>query len=439
MRANFMATRSKLRVGTALLITTMAVVGPAMAAPAIPPELLDRIVAVVDDEVILWSELNVRVLEEMMDASERPSLELIERRRASTLEAMIDEQVLVSKAKRDSVEIDNSVVEETLSNQISSVKSRLGPDELEQMLGRSGMSERQLKAKYRKQIRHQMLHSQMMRIIASRQFVTRRDVDAYREAHLDSLPAQISLSQIFLKIAASEDVLTQARERLAEARRRLDSGADFADVASELSEDPGTAIGGGDLGCYSPGTLVPEFEQAATQLKPGQISEPVLTEYGYHLILLREIRENDVCASHILTLARTTAGDRRRVVDRLRELRKRALAGEDFAELAREFSQDPRTAQQGGLWSIFKREEMPPFLEPFISHLLLGEITEPFLMDDGGRIMKVNDDQATLEGFVREQLMVERMRELIDGHKLEIHVENRLEEDFLWQWGDDPS
>jgi len=434
-----MATRSKLRVGVALLITTIALVGPAMAAPAIPPELLDRIVAVVDDEVILWSELNVRVLEEMMDASERPSLELIERRRASTLEAMIGEQVLVSKAKRDSIEIDNSAVEETLSDQISQVKSRLGPDELEQMLGRSGLSERQLKAKYRKQIRHQMLHNQMMRIIASRQFVTRRDVDAYREAHRDTLPAQVSLSQIFLKIAASEDVLTGARERLSEARRRLDSGADFAEVARELSEDPGTAIDGGDLGCYSPGTLLPEFEQAATQLKPGQISEPVLTEYGYHLILLREIRENDVCASHILTLARTTAGDRRRVVERLRQLRERALAGENFAELAREYSQDPRTAQQGGLWSIFNVEEMPAFLEPFIAHLLLGEITEPFLMDDGGRIMKVNDDQATLEGFVREQLMVKRMRELIDDHKLEIHVENRLEEEFLWQWGDDPS
>ena len=115
------------------------------------------------------------------------------------------------------------------------------------------------------------------------------------------------------------------------------------------------------------------------------------------------------------------------------------MAGENFAELAREYSQDPRTAQQGGLWSIFNVEEMPAFLEPFIAHLLLGEITEPFLMDDGGRIMKVNDDQATLEGFVREQLMVKRMRELIDDHKLEIHVENRLEEEFLWQWGDDPS
>ncbi len=429
-----MATHSILGIGTLFLVTVVAtIVGPSRVAPAPPPELLDRIVAVVDDEVILWSELNFRVLEEMRMAGGYPSMAEIERRRVLTLDTMIDEQVLVSKAKHDSVEIDNTEVEELLSGQLGQIKTTMAPGELEEMLERSGMSERQLKAKYRKQIRHQLLHHQMVRILASRQFVTRRDVDDYRQAHLDSLPGQISLSQIFLKVEAGEDVLTGAQERLEEAQKRLDTGADFADVARERSEDPGTASDGGDLGCFSPGTLVPEFERAAAELKPGQISDPVLTEYGYHLIQLREIRENEVCASHILALARTNEGDRRRVIDRLRELRERALQGEDFADLAREFSQDPR-AQQGGLWNILRKEEIPPFLVPFVGHLRLGEISEPFLMEDGVRIIHVNDDQNTLEGFVREQLMIDRMRELIDTHKLEIHVENRLEDDFLWQW-----
>lgn len=429
-----MATRNLMRVGTLLAALALTLAGRPGVVHAQPPELLDRIVAVVDDEVILWSELNMRVLMEMQQAGGYPTLAEIERRRVLTLEEMIDEQVLISKAKRDSVEIDNSEVEELLGDQLNHLKDSMTEGELEEMLERSGMSERQLKAKYRKQIRHQLLHHQMVRILASRQFVTRRDVDEYREAHRDSLPDQVSLSQIFLKIEAGEGVLTGAQERLEQARNRLDAGADFADVARELSEDPGTASEGGDLGCYSPGTLVPEFERAAAELKPGQISDPVLTEYGYHLILVREIRESELCASHILALARTTEMDRQRVIDRLQELRQRAMEGEDFAELAREYSHDPLTAQHGGFWNVFKKEEIPPFLDPFVSHLQLGETTEPILMENGGHVIRVNDDQNTLEAFVRERSMVLRMRELIDTHMLEIHVENRLEEDFLWQW-----
>ena len=154
MRANSMTTRSILSVGALFLVTVVTtavpvMVSPSRAAPATPPELLDRIVAVVDDEVILWSELNFRVLEEMRSAGGYPSLAEVEHRRVLTLDTMIDEQVLVSKAKHDSVEIDNTEVEELLSDQLGQIKTSMAPGELEEMLERSGMSERQLKAIYR--------------------------------------------------------------------------------------------------------------------------------------------------------------------------------------------------------------------------------------------------------------------------------------------------
>ena len=431
---------SRFKLGASSLVAVLAILmQPSMGAPAPPPELLDRIVAVVDDEVILWSELNLRVLMEMQQAGSYPTQGEILRRRERALEAMIDEQVLVAKARRDSVEVDHAEVEDMLGSYLSRMKNNTGPDEFDEMLERSGLSERQLKAKYRKQIRQQLLHEQMVRILAARQFITRKDVDDYREAHRDTLPAQVALSQILLKVRASDEVLGAALERLGEARRRLDAGADFAEVARDLSEDPGAADGGGDVGCYSPGSLVAEFERAAAELKPGEVSEPVLTTHGYHLILVREIRENEVCASHILALARRSESDRRRVIDRLEALRQRALQGEDFADLAREYSEDPNTARGGGLWNYFSKESIPPWLMPFIGHLRLGEISEPFVLEDGGRIIKVNDDSNTLESFVREQRMADRMRELIDAYKEEIHVENRLKEEFLWDWGDDSS
>ena len=102
-----------------------------------------------------------------------------------------------------------------------------------------------------------------------------------------------------------------------------------AEVARAHSEDPGSAAHGGDLGCFSAGTMVPEFEEAAFALKPGETSEPVLSPYGYHLIKLREKREDALCANHILVLARTGEGDKDATRDELVDLQRRARAGEE--------------------------------------------------------------------------------------------------------------
>jgi peptidyl-prolyl cis-trans isomerase SurA len=177
---------------------------------------------------------------------------------------------------------------------------------------------------------------------------------------------------------------------------------------------------------------MPEFEQAAFNLKPGERSEAVLTAMGFHLILLHEKRESEMCASHILVRARITEADRQRVEDGLQDLRRRSLSGEDFAQLARDHSQDPGTASQGGLWRILDSESIEPFLVPHVTGLGLGDVSQPFFIEDGGHILKINDDYATLESLVREERVAERMEQLIEDYRGEIHVEERLEESWLW-------
>ena len=130
--------------------------------------------------------------------------------------------------------------------------------------------------------------------------------------------------------------------------------------------------------------------------------------------------------------ARTTGADQERVRDRLEDLRRRALAGEDFAQLARDFSEDAQSARQGGLWQILDRGAIPNALIPFIGHLGLGGVSEPVILDTGGHIFKINDDFATLEALVREDRVAERMEEVIQAYRQEIHVEERLEDDWLW-------
>jgi peptidyl-prolyl cis-trans isomerase SurA len=178
---------------------------------------------------------------------------------------------------------------------------------------------------------------------------------------------------------------------------------------------------------------MPEFEETAFELKPGEISDPVLTRYGYHLIQLHEKREDALCASHILVMARSTDADAARVRQELDDLRRLALAGEDFAQLARLHSQNRQTAMRGGLWDIFLKNQIPPFLQPHLNGLALGNICKPFILDDGGHILKINDDQSTLESLLREQRTATAMQQLIDDHRQEIHVEKRLDEDYLRQ------
>ncbi len=397
------------------------------------PELIDRIVATVDNHTILWSELNYRLRfeAEQRGLSVFAESEQIKALRRDILEAMIDEQVLVLKAKQDSIQIDPTEVEEMLGQQFQLAKSSMSDGEFEQMLERVGLSERQLKARYRKEIRHRLLSRQMRAFVSYRVHVSHRDVEEFRITHQDTLPAQISLSHILITVQPSDEVLKEKRARIEEIQALLAAGEDFATVARAHSEDPGSASLGGDLGCFSPGTLVPEFEEAAFALKPGQISEPVLSPYGYHLIQVREKRETTTCASHILVLAKTSEGDEARTRETLEDLRRRAQNGEEFSQLARQYSANPQTAMQGGLWGTFPKEQIPEFLQPYLRNLKLGDVSEPFFFDDGGHIIKIDDDQAVLEGLIRESRTAEAMRQLIDEYRQQIHIEVRLDEENL--------
>lgn len=399
------------------------------------PELLDRIVGVVDDQVVLWSELNLRTQLDLQAQGRNPMFlpetELVaENQRVLT--GMIDELIVVKKAQKDSLEVDPTLVEEHLDVEFGRIKRSIGDVELVEMLERSGMTERQLKQRYRKQIRHRLLYEQMVSELSYRQFITRRDVESFRDSFATALPPKVSVSQINLKVTPADSVLERAREQITTIQNELGAGRDFAEVARQFSEDPGTATGGGDLGCFEPGTLMPEFERAAFNLRPGETSESVLTAFGFHLILLHEKRESEMCASHILVRARTTDGDGDRVQQRLEELRRRAAAGEDFAQLARDHSEDPGTARQGGLWQVLERESIPPFLVPYLTGLGLGDMSQPFFLEDGGHLLKVNDDYATLESLVREDRVGTRMERLIEDYREEIHVEERLGEAWLW-------
>ena len=198
------------------------------------PELLDRSVAGVDDQVVLWSELNLRAQLELQAQGRNPRFlveaELaVERRRI--LDEMVDELVVVKKAQKDSLEVDPALVEEHLDVEFNRIKRSIGDAELVTMLERSGMTERQLKQRYRKQILHRLLFEQMVSELAYRQFITRRDVEAFRDSFAAEPPPKMSISQINLKVTPADSVLDRARAQLTTIQKELDGGRNFASVA----------------------------------------------------------------------------------------------------------------------------------------------------------------------------------------------------------------
>ena len=349
------------------------------------PELIDRIVAVVDDNVILWSELNYRVRQELEQQGGGAYVDprTVDGLRRKALDEMVNEQVLV------------------------------------------------LKARYRRDIRQRLLYRQMRSQVAYKLHITKRDIDSFIATYRDSLPPQVAISDINLRVRPSDEVLAAKRETIAGIQARLAAGESFADLARQFSEDRGSADQGGDLGCFDVGQLVPEFEAAALKLQPGEVSEPVLTKYGYHLIKLGEKREGGLCASHILVMAQPTASDREQVRARLQELRQRAGAGESFAQLARQYSDNPQLAARGGMWDVFARDNLPAMLAPHVRGLKLGQVSEPFFLEDGGHIVTFGNDPTTLESLIREIRTTQLTDQMISDYKRQIHIEQRLDDGFL--------
>ena len=320
-----------------------------------------------------------------------------------------------------------------LSQQFQMARNNLSNTEFSEMLSRIGLNERQLKARYRTEIRHRLLYRQMRSLVSYRQHITHKDVAHYRKTLGDTLPSQISLSNIRITVRPDSALLSKKLETAEKIYQQLIGGEEFDKVAMRTSEDPGSSVNGGDLGCFESGTLVPEFEEAAFKLNEGEISKPVLSQYGYHLILLNEKREDAICASHILISAQTNERDKERARKALEVIRSRSMGDEEFGSLARIYSDDPNSSMQGGLWGTFARDQIPDFLSPHIEGLKLGQISKPFFLQGDWFIFKINDDQSTVEGLIREIRTELAMDKMIREYREEIHIETRLENEFLRQ------
>jgi len=226
--------------------------------------------------------------------------------------------------------------------------------------------------------------------------VTRTEIVAFFDVYKDSIPPipkTINISHILLLPTSATDVLETKGGFLDSLRQSILDGADFAEIAREHSEDPGSAQNGGNLGWTKPGNFFPEFEEAVAELDSGEISGLVRTPVGYHIIQLLGRRGEEFDTRHILVFLNVSQDDVQRSIDSLNVYRRRALSGEDFSELAFLHSDDPDVKERRGYldeWTLVDLGEKLPEFRQYIENLGEGEISEPFQTQFGYHIVKIN-------------------------------------------------
>ncbi len=358
-------------------------------------QLIDGIVAVVGNRAVLYSELNTVLMQysiqNQINVFENPALfkQLSQR----FLQSLIDEKLLLIKADEDTIEADEEQIEQTLNQQIEAMIRQAGSQQaLEQFYNAPLVM---IKKEFRKQIENQYKITQLRQKRFGNIKISRREVEAFYQHYKDSIPAlepTVDISHILMQIKPSEGSFQKAYEKIQKIREMLNQGANFAELAREYSEDPGSAARGGDLGFVSRGDLVKEFEEVAFSLKEGEISDIVQTQFGFHIIQLLERRGEKIHVRHILIQMRPTEADEQRVVQKLMEIREKILKGEaTFEEMALKYSDDPNVEKDRGHLGEFRAGAFQiPAFKSVTDTLRPGLISRPFKTEFGYHIVRLN-------------------------------------------------
>ena len=400
-------------------------------------EKLEGIVAIVDDDVVLASELAERynvVYQRIMesDAEAKPSPDAI---MSQLMERLIIERIQLQLASQRGIDIDD----ETLTQRVSAfaAENRMTLDQFREALEQEGMSYRRFREDIRRDLQLQRLQQSMIRRRVS---ITDQDVDdlidspAFRELTSD----EYRVGHILLAVesGASEATVDRAAAAADDVIARLRSGADFAQMAVEHSA-ASTALEGGDLGWRRAAELPSLFGEAVLGLVPGETADPIRNSLGFHIIQLLEKRgvsqqrQVQSLVRHILVKS-SAIQTPEQTRDLAESLLSRIVAGEDFAEIATEYSEDAGSAMAGGELGWSDGSEYVPEFRAAIANLDVGELSKPFQSEFGWHIAQVVDrrDQDVSDD-ARRNLAVQVLYERRFGEELQEWLQEIRDEAFV--------
>jgi len=361
-------------------------------------QVIDKVVAVVENEIILQSELNQYAinLAFQMRIDPRREQEKFEQLKEQTLQNLINQKILLAKAEEDSIIVEERQVDTVLEEQINRMIQQVGSEEkLQEQLG---MSISKLKRNFREDVRKNLMVEQLQQTKFSKIKISRREVEEFYQTMKDSLPElkeTVDISHILVNVKAGDVSEQKAREKIADLLNQVKVGADFADLCRKNSEDPGSAARGGEIGFMERGDFVPEFEEVAFLLEPGQISDIVKSRFGFHIIECLERKGDKINVRHLLIRLEPTNVDEEDTQAKVNDIRVLLDDPEkDFKTIAEQYSDDETSREQGGHLGLFEVENLQEQeFRTVIDTLAPGEISQPFKTKFGWHILMLNSKQ----------------------------------------------
>ena len=355
--------------------------------------VVDKIVAIVGDEIILKSDIENAFLQEqgrgMISSSSDFKTEL--------LEQQLIQKLLLAQAQVDSVTVTEEDVENALSSQIDHFISNIGSQErLETYFGKSVQ---EIKDDMRSPMRERLITEQMQQKIVEKIRITPSEIRNYfKKIPKDSLPEmpdRFEIQQIVLQPHISDAEKERVREHIREYREPiLKVEKSFNTLAVLYSEDPQSAVRGGELDYLTRTNMDPAFAEAAFNLKPGKISKIVESEMGFHILQLIDRQGDKIKVRQIVLRPKVSESEKEEALHRLDTIRQYINDGKmTFEEAAYYFSSDKKTKNNGGLFSDpitsearIARADIPGEMAKAVNRLKPGEISEPFITHTDGNL-----------------------------------------------------
>lgn len=425
-------------------------------------EVIDRIIAQVGSLPILLSDLENQKIQYQSEGRKlTPQMGCV------ALEELMYQKLLLNQAKLDSVVITDAQVNAEMENRLRTIEYQIGGKEkLEQFYGKSYV---QIKEEFREVIRDRMMAQEMERQITFDVEVSPKEVEEFfKSIPTDSVPLineSIAIQQIVIYPKITQESRNVVIEKLNQWRQDvIDGKRDFAMLATLNSEDLGSARDGGKLEATR-GMMVKPFEAAAFSLQPGEVSEVVETQFGYHIIQLISRTGDDYVARHILLtpeVGRKEISEAAAIADECHErLKKHEITWE---QAVLEYSEDEDTRQnQGSLtnpytgelyWDIANINEIDPQIFGLVNYLEVGEISRPDMYSDmmkrreGVRIVRIKDrtkpHRANLKddyNFIKQSAETNKKGDIIEEwvnekvKKTYIRIDEKYEDcNFTYLW-----
>lgn len=338
--------------------------------------VMDKVVARVGNMMVMQSDVNGQMA---IWQSKDPSVKLDDKeKQKQMLDMIIDEKLIIAKAIEDSLDVTEAQINQSWEIYLQTMIEQIGSEQrIEQLYG---MSIPEIRQRMKIEIRNKQLSDMVKEKEFGSLKITRNEVEKFFNTYKDSIPdipESLDLYHIIKKITAKASAKDDAYKLALKIRDSVLKGGDFAEYAKKYSDDVYSKPEGGNLGWFEKSKLFPEFSKGASALNEGEVSMPIETPLGYHLIQTLEKSETQLNTRHILFKIGKSENDRIETMDFLKRLKDSVDKGASFETFARRYSDDKETKGYGGSIGINPLETFPSTMQTLLKEMKDGEVSDP--------------------------------------------------------------